>query len=63
MEPIHIELSNEGGIVVVLEQLGDQGLREFILIQYDEAIALLRPSDQVLVLSFFEEAAKIFVSA
>lgn len=57
MKPIHVELAHEGCIVVVLEELGNQGLGEFILIQNNERIALLGPSDKVLVFPLLKKTA------
>ena len=39
VETVHIQLSDEGCIIVVLEQLRDQGLSKLILVQDNKRIA------------------------
>lgn len=47
MEAIHVELANERGVVVVLEQFGYQFMCELVLVKNDEGVASVRPSDKV----------------
>lgn len=56
MESIHIQLSHEGSVVVVFEQLRDQRAREFIFVDYDERVAVVGPSNEILVLVVVEKA-------
>ncbi len=57
MKAVHVELTDEGGIVVVFEQLRDKGFGEFIFVKDDERVAIIRPTDQVGVSAVFKKAA------
>ena len=56
METVHIQLPNEGSIVVVLEQLRYQGLGKLIFIKNNEGVTAIRPAYEVRVPRFVEEA-------
>lgn len=56
METVHVQLANEGRIVVVLEQLGDERFREFILVEDDERITIVGPADEISIPAIFEKA-------
>ena len=47
MEAVHVELSNEGGVIVVFEQLGNQCSGEFVLVEDDERVSFVGPSDKI----------------
>ena len=62
VEPVHIELSDKGSIVVVFEQLRNQCLCELILIEDDERVAVGSPANEVSVLAIVEKANSWLVS-
>lgn len=55
MEAVHVQLSDKGGIIVMLEKFGDKLLRKFVFIFHDERIAIIRPPDEVGVLPIIQE--------
>ena len=63
MEPVHVELSDKGSVVVVFEQLRNQGLCELILIKDDERVAVVSPANEVSVLAVVEKANSGLVSS
>ena len=62
METVHVELPDKGRIVVVLEQLRNQGLCKFVLIKDYERVAIVTPANEISVLAIFKEAAARSVS-
>ena len=62
VEPVHIELSDKGSIVVVFEQLRNQCLCELILIEDDERVAVVSPANEVSVFAVVEKANSWLVS-
>jgi hypothetical protein len=63
VEAVHVELAHEGGVVVVFEEFGDQGLRELVLVEDDEGVASVGPADQVGVFAVVEKTNIIISSA
>jgi hypothetical protein len=57
METVHVQLPYKRRVVVVFEELGYQGPREFIFVQHDERVAVVGPSYEVFVLVVIEETA------
>ena len=49
MEPIHVQLANKGGVIVVLEQFRDEGFGKLVLVKDNERVAIVRPSYQICV--------------
>ena len=59
VEAVHVELSNEGCVVIMLEELGDQLPCEFVLVNDDERITLVRPPNEIRVSVFVEETIEL----
>lgn len=58
MKAVHVELPNEGSVVVVFEKVRYQLLGEFVLVKNNEGVALFGPPDQVRVLVVVQEARR-----
>ena len=58
VEAIHVQLADERGIVIVLEQLGDQGPGKLVFIQDDEGIAFVGPANEIDVFVLVQEASE-----
>lgn len=58
MKAIHVELSDEGGIVLVLKEFRYQGPREFILVYNDERVTLVRPANEFGISILVEETMR-----
>jgi hypothetical protein len=58
VKPIHIQLSNKRGVVVVLEQLRNQCFREFIFVEDYERIPSVRPSNQFRIFGSIKETVE-----
>ena len=41
MESIHVELANKRGVVVVLEQFGDEGFGKLVFVKHNEGVAIV----------------------
>lgn len=59
METIHVQLADEGRIVVVLEEFRDESLRKFVFVQNNEGVAVCGPTNEFCILAIFEEATKV----
>jgi len=62
VEAVHVQLPDERRIVVVLEQLGYQGLSKLVFVQHNERIASIRPANEIRISRFFKEASAYEVS-
>lgn len=57
METVHIKLTNERGVVVVLEQFRNKCLCELIFVKNNERVAAVRPANEFGVLAIVKETS------
>ena len=51
MEAIHIQLSDKRSIVVMFEELWNQGFRKLVLVKDDEGVAVVGPANEFSILT------------
>jgi len=49
MEAIHVELANEGSIVIMLEKLWNELVGKTVFVEDDERVAIIGPADKVCI--------------
>lgn len=59
MKAVHIQLPDERGVVVVLEELGDESPCKFVFVQDNKRTAVVGPPNEVCIFVVVQEAFQL----